>query len=268
MINLADAFDPWGPIGSVLYGLNNSDAVQDVVGASGFRVAWRQMSTAEVYSHATRVRALRRDIDRAYAEASPEHRGLFAQAVVREIMRRENAASLRDQLNQRLNPIGWSVSDEGQLATEDALLTERFFPPNSEYDAYIAIRDILGQAQDDLLVADSYMGPMLFGTLRALQTRPHRVRLLTAAKHLAADFREEARRFGSQFSGTELQVRDVTGFHDRFVVIDGRDAYHVGASLKDAGKRAFMISRIEQADVAQAVVSAVEAAWSIGAPVL
>lgn len=267
MTDTSEAFDPWGPIGGVLYGLNNSDAVLDVVGASGFKVDWRPMSVGEAYSHGTRVRAMRRDVDRAYAEATAEHQGRFAQAVVRELMRRPDAAALRDQLNQRLRPIGWGLSDDGQLETEDALLTERFFPTNSEYDAYVAIREILGRAEHDLVVADPYIGPMLFKTLRGLPKLPRQVRLLTAAKHLAGDFQEEARRFGQQFSGLHLEVRDASGFHDRFVVLDGREAYHVGASLKDAGKRAFMISRIEQADVAQAVVAAVEQAWAASASI-
>ena len=34
-------------------------------------------------------------------------------------------------------------------------------------------------------------------------------------------------------------------FHDRFLIIDGSLAYHVGASLKDAGKKCFAINRIE-----------------------
>ena len=39
-----------------------------------------------------------------------------------------------------------------------------------------------------------------------------------------------------------LEVRCTTAFHDRFLILDGRDAYHIGASIKDAGKKSFAIS--------------------------
>ena len=34
-------------------------------------------------------------------------------------------------------------------------------------------------------------------------------------------------------------------FHDRFIIVDGKTVYHIGASLKDAGKRCFAISALE-----------------------
>ena len=42
-----------------------------------------------------------------------------------------------------------------------------------------------------------------------------------------------------------LKVATTNKFHDRFIVIDNKELYHVGASLKDLGKKCFAISRIE-----------------------
>lgn len=44
-------------------------------------------------------------------------------------------------------------------------------------------------------------------------------------------------------------------FHDRFIVLDGTDAYHVGASIKDAGKRAFAVSRIGDPVIVEGLLS-------------
>ena len=42
-----------------------------------------------------------------------------------------------------------------------------------------------------------------------------------------------------------LEVAKTSKFHDRFIVIDDKELYHVGASLKDLGKKCFAISRLE-----------------------
>jgi len=51
-----------------------------------------------------------------------------------------------------------------------------------------------------------------------------------------------------------LEVAKTEKFHDRFIVIDNIELYHVGASLKDLGKRCFAISKIEDIDYIEKVV--------------
>ena len=42
-----------------------------------------------------------------------------------------------------------------------------------------------------------------------------------------------------------LKISRTNQFHDRFIVIDNKELYHIGASLKDLGKKCFAISKIE-----------------------
>lgn len=58
---------------------------------------------------------------------------------------------------------------------------------------------------------------------------------------------ERINSFNAQYPA--LTVKRTTAFHDRFLIIDGADGYHIGASLKDAGKKCFGINKIEGADV-------------------
>jgi len=46
-----------------------------------------------------------------------------------------------------------------------------------------------------------------------------------------------------------LEVKYVKAFHDRFLIIDDKEAYHIGASFKDAGKKCFGINFIEDNDI-------------------
>ena len=45
-----------------------------------------------------------------------------------------------------------------------------------------------------------------------------------------------------------LEIAKSNKFHDRFIVIDNKEIYHVGASLKDLGKKCFAISKIEDTE--------------------
>ena len=57
---------------------------------------------------------------------------------------------------------------------------------------------------------------------------------------------QDVANFNAQYS--LLTVKKTTAFHDRFLIIDGVEGYHIGASLKDAGKKCFGITKIESVD--------------------
>ena len=78
----------------------------------------------------------------------------------------------------------------------------------------------------------------------------------------------EAKRFVTQFKGVLVEVRSaLKEFHDRFIVVDQRMCMHVGASIKDAGKTAFMISVIEDEVNRLALIAAIDVAWKTATPV-
>ena len=56
-------------------------------------------------------------------------------------------------------------------------------------------------------------------------------------------FRSDISKFNKQYP--TLKVSRTNKFHDRFIVIDNKNLYHIGASLKDLGKKCFAISKIE-----------------------
>lgn len=62
--------------------------------------------------------------------------------------------------------------------------------------------------------------------------------------------------FNSQYP--TLTVNYAGAFHDRFLIIDEETAYHIGASLKDAGKKCFGISRIEDVGIISDILQRLE----------
>lgn len=54
-----------------------------------------------------------------------------------------------------------------------------------------------------------------------------------------------------------MSVKTTTDFHDRFLIIDKVEVYHIGASIKDAGKKSFGITKIEDKDLIQSLINKV-----------
>ena len=260
-------YDPWGPISSTLYSINDSELVENVVGFTGLKVPWPVLDKTTGYSHRTRVRAYKPIIQAAYDALVDEEKGKFAERVAKGLLNIVIKSEIKEQLVERLNDIGWTITEEMALTTQDTVVSEQFFPAGTHYDAYVAIREILEKATSDVMMVDAYMGSSIFPTLSAIDPSRLTVKLLTTAKNLKADFRVEATKFQQQFTGVQLEARSTTDFHDRFIAIDRSDLYHVGASIKDAGRRAFLVSHLQDQPIITALTQYLDQAWNKATPV-
>ena len=79
---------------------------------------------------------------------------------------------------------------------------------------------------------------------------------------LPSDFAHEAQKFLSQFNKCKMEIRKTKEFHDRFIVLDAINCWHIGCSIKDAGNKAFMISKIEDSANRDALVAQVNSTWA------
>jgi hypothetical protein len=102
------------------------------------------------------------------------------------------------------------------------------------------LADLVSKAEKEIVLIDNYVD---IGTLNILAKKREKVtvRIYTVKKtKLSAT---DVSNFNKQYPVLEMHY---TGeFHDRFLIVDGTLAYHIGASLKDAGKKCFAINRIE-----------------------
>jgi hypothetical protein len=133
---------------------------------------------------------------------------------------------------------------------------EGIFFAGQTFDALQTVAGILGRAQSRIDIVDGYVGPNLLDLLtRKKETVT--VRILT--KSAGADFRQLAGQFEEQYGGLEVRTSDA--FHDRFIMVDGEDFYHFGASIKHAGKRGFMFSKVEEPSILAALRDEFEREW-------
>jgi hypothetical protein len=148
----------------------------------------------------------------------------------------------------------WDKSQNGQFATPAMKVThEGVFFAGQYFDAFLRVKDILAQATQSISLIDGYVNENVLDILSAKDTAVE-VSILT--KSVSASLNVAATAFNRQYG--KLSIRTSSAFHDRFVIIDDRDFYHFGASLKDLGNRGFMFSLIEESFV----ISSLRIKWN------
>ena len=99
---------------------------------------------------------------------------------------------------------------------------------------------MIAKAKKEIVLIDNYVD---VGTLNILAKKQEnvKVRIYTVKKTKLSQV--DINNFNQQYPSLDIDYTE--DFHDRFLIIDEAMAYHVGASLKDAGKKCFAINRIE-----------------------
>jgi hypothetical protein len=134
---------------------------------------------------------------------------------------------------------------------------EGVFFAGQTFDALFRASQLFADAKASIVIIDGYLGDDVLNLLTKKATGVV-VRILT--KPLSPSLMTICKAFNQQYKG--LSVRSSSAFHDRFVILDDREFYHFGASIKDAGKRAFMFSVIDEPDITNALRAKFEHEWN------
>ena len=238
----------------------SSDTLVRIASLAGIAVDLT-MTEAEAYSHGTRIRTLLPRVQRAYDALGEPAKLAAASVAAAELSRLD--AEMERRLIESLARVGWKI-DDGHLIPGTPDLRDMFFPKGSLWDAFVVLRRTLAEASTEITIVDSYCDGTVFELLAGRDVTRLTIRILCSsyAPALAA----EARKFVAQFPGVKVEVRRTADFHDRFVVLDRTTCVHVGASLKDAGRAACMISNVDDPTNKAALLAAIEESWRKGVP--
>ena len=120
------------------------------------------------------------------------------------------------------------------------------------YDAFSFIADLIGKAQSKLILIDNYVD---VNTLNILCKKKSAVDVLIATAGKGSLTTKDINKFNAQYPS--LSVKTTADFHDRFLIIDDKEGYFIGASIKDAGKKSFAITKIEDKKMVQDLINKV-----------
>ena len=120
---------------------------------------------------------------------------------------------------------------------------QKIFFNGQIYDAYKLIIDILKRAKRKILIIDNYIDDSI---LEMLSKKNKNVEVVILTSQNCSLTKLDLIKFNKQYP--TLKIFKSNRFHDRFIIIDNIELYHIGASLKDLGKKCFAISRIDDID--------------------
>ena len=123
---------------------------------------------------------------------------------------------------------------------QDSELKQSIFFDGQIFDAYSLIIDIIKRAKRKILIIDNYINDSI---LKMLSKKNKDVEVVILTSQNCYLNKLDINKFNKQYPVLKLEYTNK--FHDRFIVIDNKELYHIGASLKDLGKKCFAISKIE-----------------------
>ncbi len=108
------------------------------------------------------------------------------------------------------------------------------------FDAYVFIANLMRKAEKSIILIDNYIDESVL-TLFAKKNPNVSLRIFT--KQISKQLKLDVDRFAAQYG--EVKLTEFGLSHDRFLILDEKELYHIGASLKDLGKKWFAFSKLD-----------------------
>lgn len=166
---------------------------------------------------------------------------IWATNVLRDYLLKGYALNQRmDRIESNYDSISKEVKQISlQLKTQE-LPNQGIFFEGQIFDAYIFVADIIKKAKTDIVLIDNYIDETV---LTLLAKRPKNVNATIYTKTISKQLQLDLDKHNSQYPTIELKA--FADSHDRFLIIDQKDLFHLGASLKDLGKKWFAFSKMD-----------------------
>ena len=117
--------------------------------------------------------------------------------------------------------------------------TQGIFYDGQIFDAWIFVSDLIKTAKKSIILIDNYVDETV---LTLLSKRKKKVKAIIHTQKITKQFKLDIEKHNSQYD--EIEVYEFLKSHDRFLIIHEQTVYHLGASLKDLGKKWFAFSKM------------------------
>jgi hypothetical protein len=108
------------------------------------------------------------------------------------------------------------------------------------YDAYIFVSDLIKSAKSSIILIDNYIDDSVL-TLLSKNNKNISINIYT--KDISKQIQLDIKKYNQQYQ--KIEIKKFTNSHDRFIILDKKEVYHIGASLKDLGKKWFAFSKLD-----------------------
>ena len=149
-------------------------------------------------------------------------------------------------LNNRLNRIEDNVHQLSQKVNEislqlktESLPKQGIFYDGQIFDAYVFVTELIKLARKSIVLIDNYIDESVL----TLFSKNQKIDVTIYTKNINKQLKLDIDKYNIQYKPVE--VKKFNKSHDRFMIIDNKEIYHFGASLKDLGKKWFAFSKFD-----------------------
>jgi len=136
--------------------------------------------------------------------------------------------------DEQFNKVFDALENKNQLPKQGVFFNGEVF------DAYALVSQFIKKAKKSIVLIDSYIDE---STLIYLSKASSNVKITLLSKTVSKKLQLDIDKYNEQYQN--LKVVEFNDSHDRFLILDGKEIYHIGASLKDLGKKWFAFSLLE-----------------------
>ena len=172
-------------------------------------------------------------------------------SIIRAFIEMRKFISSNSQIFERLTNVEYKLLEHDRKFDEifDNLLKkeefkQKIFFEGQIYDAYSLVIDIIKRAKNKIIIIDNYIDDSI---LKILVKKNKNVEVVILTSKNSNISKLDIQKFNKEYP--ILKVAKTDKFHDRFIIIDNKELYHCGASIKDLGKKCFGINKIDDIEI-------------------
>lgn len=134
----------------------------------------------------------------------------------------------------------------------------QFFKEGQHFDAFTSIKECIKEAKSKITLIDSYVDA---NTLAFFPGKEPSIKLIIITKQKSVNdaFKRACELYNRQYEN--IIILSSENYHDRFLIIDDQLFYHIGASIKDAGNKTFMFSKIQDESIMNSIRNKLKSEW-------
>ena len=167
---------------------------------------------------------------------------IWATTILREYLLKGYAINQRvDRIENNLEDLTKQVNRISLQLNTNELPTQGVFFEGQLFDAYVFANDLIKRAKKAIILIDNYVDET---TLLMLSKRKPNCNATIYTQKLSAQLQLDLAKHNIQYP--IIEIKTLKTAHDRFLILDRKEVYHIGASLKDLGKKWFAFSKLNE----------------------
>ena len=125
------------------------------------------------------------------------------------------------------------------LESNEPIQAQGIFYNGQIFDAHNFVSDLIRSAKKSIVLIDNYVND----TTLTLFSKNQKVDITIHTNTITKSLKLDLEKYNKQYK--KIALKTTKDFHDRFLILDNKEVYHIGASLKDLGKKVFAFSKME-----------------------